>query len=98
MNPPATIALVARAIRFDGRGSDTLLEHFRRVYLATQPLDSLDVSPTLGVPRALCGEGRTTVATGISAVMAMDLEVEVVLVEVDLAHPRRRERMRGRSR
>src|SRR6516162_6248903 len=65
----------ARAISARGRGGDTLLEHFRRVYLATQPLDSLDVSPALGVTSALSGEGRTTVATGISAVMAMDLDV-----------------------
>jgi Mrp family chromosome partitioning ATPase len=77
----------ARALRSYGRSGDTLLEHFRRVYLATQPVDSLDVSPALGVTSALSGEGRTTVATGISAVMAMDLDVPVVLVEVDLAHP-----------
>jgi Mrp family chromosome partitioning ATPase len=77
----------ARALQSYGRTGDTLLEHFRRVYLATQPVDSLDVSPALGVTSALSGEGRTTVATGISAVMAMDLDVPVVLVEVDLAHP-----------
>jgi Mrp family chromosome partitioning ATPase len=77
----------ARAISPYGRRGDTLLEHFRRIYLATQPLDSLDVSPALGVTSALSGEGRTTIATGISAVMAMDLDVPVVLVEVDLAHP-----------
>jgi Mrp family chromosome partitioning ATPase len=77
----------ARASSLNSRRGDTLLEHFRRIYLATQPLDTLEVSPALGVTSALSGEGRTTVATGISAVMAMDLDVPVVLVEVDLAHP-----------
>ncbi len=81
------LARGARALSPTGRRGETLLEHFRRVYLAAQPLDSLDVSPALGVTSALSGEGRTTVATGISAVMALDLDVPVVLVEVDLAHP-----------
>jgi Mrp family chromosome partitioning ATPase len=76
-----------RSARSHMRRGDTLLEHFRRVYLAAQPADSVDVPPSLGVTSALSGEGRTTVATGIAAVMAMDLDVPVVLVEVDLAHP-----------
>jgi Mrp family chromosome partitioning ATPase len=75
-------SLNGRAIR-----GDTLLEHFRRIYLAAQPRDQLNVSPSIGITSALRGEGRTTVATGIAAVMALDLDSPVVLIEVDLAHP-----------
>lgn len=75
-------SLKGRAVR-----GDTLLEHFRRIYLAAQPRDQLNVSPSIGVTSALRGEGRTTVATGIAAVMALDLDSPVVLIEVDLAHP-----------
>jgi Mrp family chromosome partitioning ATPase len=73
--------------RLDAARGETLLEHFRRIYLSLQPYDSCDVPSVIGVTSATRGEGRTTVATGIAAAMAADLEVPVVLVEVDLARP-----------
>jgi protein-tyrosine kinase len=75
-----------RSPRSAARG-ETLLEHFRRIYLAVQPSDTRDVPSALGVTSAVRGEGRTTVATGVAAAMAADLDVPVVLVEVDLANP-----------
>lgn len=66
---------------------ETLLEHFRRIYLSLQTAESRDVPPAIGITSAVGGEGRTTVATGVAAAMAADLDVPVVLVEVDLAHP-----------
>jgi Mrp family chromosome partitioning ATPase len=66
---------------------DALLERFRRIYLAAQPLDKLDVPPTLGVTSAVRREGRTMVSIGVAAAMAMDLGTPVVLIEVDLANP-----------
>jgi Mrp family chromosome partitioning ATPase len=41
----------------------------------------------IGVTSAVEGEGRTTMATGIAAAMAADLDRPVVLVEVHMAHP-----------
>lgn len=70
-----------------GERRDALLEHFRRLYLSVQPLDRLDVPPTLGVTSALRHEGRTTIATGMAAAMAMDVGAPVVLIEVDVANP-----------
>ncbi|HEU5348462.1 MAG TPA: CpsD/CapB family tyrosine-protein kinase [Ktedonobacterales bacterium] len=70
-----------------GERRDALLEHFRRLYLSVQPLDRLDVPPTLGVTSALRREGRTSIATGMAAAMAMDLGAPVVLIEVDVANP-----------
>jgi protein-tyrosine kinase len=70
-----------------GERRDALLEHFRRLYLSVQPLDRLDVPPTLGVTSALRREGRTTIATGMAAAMAMDVGAPVVLIEVDVANP-----------
>lgn len=66
---------------------ETLIEHFRRIYLAVQPSDTRDVPSALGVTSAVRSEGRTTVATGVAAALAADLDLPVVLVEVDLAHP-----------
>jgi Mrp family chromosome partitioning ATPase len=80
VRPPR--GLIAHAIK-----RDSLLEHFRRVYLSLQPLDSPGLPPSVGVTSALSGEGRTTVAAGVASAMAADLDVPVVLVEVDLAHP-----------
>lgn len=77
----------ARMRMADGRRGQTLLEHFRRIYLSIQPFDSPDVPAALGVTSAISGEGRTTVAAGIASAMAADLDVPVVLVEVDLVHP-----------
>jgi protein-tyrosine kinase len=76
----------SRALVPTARG-ETLLDHFRRIYLALQPSDTREVPTALGVTSAVRGEGRTTIAAGVAAAMAADLDVPVVLVEVDLAHP-----------
>ncbi len=67
--------------------SETILEHFRRVYLSMQVADGPEVVPSIGVTSAVEDEGRTTVATGIAAAMAADLDVPIVLLEADLGHP-----------
>ncbi len=82
-----TVGRVPRQPAVHRRRGDMLLEHFRRIYLSIQPLDTHDVPPAIGITSASSGEGRTTVATGVAAAMAADLDVPVVLVEVDLAHP-----------
>lgn len=69
------------------RRGETILEHFRRIYLSMQSLSEHDTLPVIGITSAIAGEGRTTVATGIAAAMAADLESPVVLVEADLSHP-----------
>lgn len=69
------------------RRPETVLEHFRRIYLSMQSSDTQKVPPVIGVTSALAGEGRTTVAAGIAAAMAADLDVPVVLVEANLAQP-----------
>lgn len=69
------------------RRGETILEHFRRIYLSMQSLNDQDILPVIGVTSAIAGEGRTTIATGIAAAMAADLESPVVLVEADLSHP-----------
>lgn len=69
------------------RRGETILEHFRRIYLSMQSVSEQDVLPVIGVTSAIAGEGRTTVSTGIAAAMAADLESPVVLVEADLSHP-----------
>jgi Mrp family chromosome partitioning ATPase len=69
------------------RRGETILEHFRRIYLSMQPLDTQDLISAIGVTSASEGEGRTTVAVGIAAAMAADLDAPVVLVEADLSHP-----------
>ena len=63
------------------------IEHFRRIYLSVQPPDAHDLIAAIGVTRAIADEGRTTIATGVAAAMAADLERPVVLVEVDFQHP-----------
>lgn len=69
------------------RRGETILEHFRRIYLSMQSVSEQESVPIIGVTSAIAGEGRTTVATGIAAAMAADLESPVVLVEADLSHP-----------
>lgn len=69
------------------RRGETILEHFRRIYLSLQAATEAETQPTIGVTSATGGEGRTTIATGIAAAMAADMESPIVLVEADLSHP-----------
>lgn len=69
------------------RRGETILEHFRRIYLSMQSVSDQDILPVIGVTSAIASEGRTTIATGIAAAMAADMESPVVLVEADLSHP-----------
>jgi Mrp family chromosome partitioning ATPase len=66
---------------------EALLEYFRRIYLSVQPPADQGLVPSIGITSAVSGEGRTTIATGVAAAMAADLDRSIVLVEVDLAHP-----------
>jgi Mrp family chromosome partitioning ATPase len=66
---------------------EALLEYFRRIYLSVQPPADQGLVPSIGITSAVSGEGRTTVATGVAAAMAADLDRSIVLVEVDLTHP-----------
>lgn len=86
-NHPPTSARPAHGQFGRAAKRDALVDHFRRVYLSVQPLDEPGLPPSIGVTSALSGEGRTTVAAGVASAMAADLDVPVVLVEVDLAHP-----------
>jgi Mrp family chromosome partitioning ATPase len=65
---------------------EAVLENFRRIYLSMYA-SADQAAPVIGVTSTLEDEGRTTVASGIAAAMAADLEAPVVLVEADLAHP-----------
>lgn len=67
--------------------SERYLDHFRRIYLSAQKGGTHPLIPTVGVTSAQTMEGRTTVALGIAAAMAADLDRPVILVEMDLAHP-----------
>ena len=69
------------------RRGETILEHFRRIYLSLQAATESETQPTIGVTSSIGGEGRTTIATGIAAAMAADMESPIVLVEADLSHP-----------
>jgi len=69
------------------RRGETVLEHFRRIYLALQPADPGEVMPVIGVTSSVGREGRSTIAAGIAAAMAADLEAPIVLVEADLESP-----------
>ena len=73
----------------DGRGvaNSETMEYFRRIYLSLQPPNSLDTIPTIGVTSALDGEGKSTIALGISMAMAADLDSPIVLVELNLTRP-----------
>lgn len=75
-----------RALLTQRRG-ETILEHFRRIYLSLHAASDSETLPVIGVTSAVMGEGRTTVATGIAAAMAADMESPIVLVEADLSHP-----------
>jgi Mrp family chromosome partitioning ATPase len=66
---------------------EALLEYFRRIYLSVQPPADQGLVHSIGITSAVSGEGRTTIATGVAAAMAADLDRSIVLVEVDLAHP-----------
>lgn len=66
---------------------EALLEYFRRIYLAAHMGADQGFSAAIGVTSSVQREGRTTVATGIAATMAKDLDRPVVLVEVDVANP-----------
>lgn len=71
------------------RRGETILEHFRRIYLSLQATMDADAEtqPAIGITSAIAGEGRTTVATGVAAAMAADMEAPIVLIEADLSHP-----------
>lgn len=84
--PARRDANVERALVAQRRG-ETILEHFRRIYLSLQSVDAPDEFPVIGVTSALESEGRTTIATGIAAALATDQDAPVVLVEADLSHP-----------
>jgi Mrp family chromosome partitioning ATPase len=84
---PARRAVITRRRRQDAPSSEELLEHFRRIYLSVEPMDGQEIHSIIGVTSAVEGEGRTTVALGVAASMAADLERPVVLIEADLTHP-----------
>ncbi len=67
--------------------NSTTLEYFRRIYLSLQTANSLDTMPTIGVTSAMDGEGKSTIALGISTAMAADLDIPIVLVELNLTRP-----------
>lgn len=69
------------------RRGETILEHFRRIYLSLQASGDGETQPIIGITSAVVSEGRTTVATGIAAAMAADMEAPIVLIEADLSHP-----------
>lgn len=69
------------------RSGEMTIEHFRRIYLSMQSGSEREHLPVIGVTSAREGEGRTTIATGMAAAMAADLDTPIVLVEADLAHP-----------
>jgi Mrp family chromosome partitioning ATPase len=68
------------------RRGETILEHFRRIYLSLQS-DADEMLPVIGITSAVAREGRTTIATGVAAAMAADLDAPIVLVEADLESP-----------
>ncbi len=70
-----------------GAANSHTMEYFRRIYLSLQPTNSLDTMPTIGVTSALDGEGKSTIALGISTAMAADLDSPIVLVELNLTRP-----------
>jgi Mrp family chromosome partitioning ATPase len=63
------------------------MEYFRRIYLSLQTTGSLDTVPTIGVTSAVNGEGKSTIALGIAAALAADLDSPIVLVELNLTRP-----------
>jgi Mrp family chromosome partitioning ATPase len=87
LEPVRQRGVAVRRRRPDTAASEELLEHFRRIYLSAEPLDGQEVHSIIGVTSAVQHEGRTTVALGVAASMAADLERPVVLIEADLAHP-----------
>lgn len=73
----------------EGRGvaSSNTVEYFRRIYLSLQTAGSPDTVPTIGVTSAVNGEGKSTVALGIAAALAADMDNPIVLVELNLTRP-----------
>src|SRR5215469_16987391 len=55
-----------RALLTQRRG-ETILEHFRRIYLSLQAATEAEIQPAIGIVSAVAGEGRTTIATGVAA-------------------------------
>jgi Mrp family chromosome partitioning ATPase len=68
------------------RGSEQL-DYFRRIYLSLSADDGNAAAVSIGVTSPGHGDGRTTVAIGVAAAMASDLETPVILVDADLDHP-----------
>ena len=63
-----------------------LRELYRQVYVSlTLPSNARTV--VIGVTSAISGEGRTTVALGLAETLAIDLDVPITLIEVDLDRP-----------
>jgi non-specific protein-tyrosine kinase len=61
-------------------------ELYRQIYVSLDlPADAHTV--VIGVTSAISGEGRTTVALGLAQTLAVDLDVPIALVEVDLERP-----------
>ena len=87
LEPVRQREVAVRKRRQETVSTEELLEHFRRIYLSAEPLDGQEVHSVIGVTSAVEHEGRTTVALGVAASMAADLERPVVLIEADLAHP-----------
>lgn len=83
----ASVARPTRAALQRQRERDAALEQFRRIYLTVQGTDQQDLVRSIGITSATTGDGRTTIAAGIAAAMAADLERPVVLVEVDFTRP-----------
>lgn len=73
-------------IRREGLDDVRLYDTYRRIFSA---LDlPINVQPVIiGVTSAVGGEGRTTVALGLAQTLAVDLDVPISLVEMDLDRP-----------
>lgn len=71
----------------EARYAEFAMEQFRRLYLSVQPIDGQRLIPAIGVTSARQQEGRSTIAAGVAAAMAADMERPVVLIEVDLTRP-----------
>ena len=68
-------------------GEDPLEPEIYRQIFTGLELPAKAAVAVIGVTSAIRGEGRSTVALGLAATLARDLEVRVTLVEADLEHP-----------
>src|SRR5258708_33054272 len=59
------------------RRGETVLEHVRRIYLALQPVDPSEVMPVIGVTSSEGRECRSTIAAGVPAALAADLQTPI---------------------